>query len=527
MKKRAALFLLLTCISVLSYGKIVIRGKIRNYDGKTAVYYHPTIEGIYTPYSIKVQPLPNGTFRIEFENIGLGNVKVNYKMLLYRFFHDENSQINLEFNDQGIDWPKRVESNKLFTTADSLKKLVTINIGGDYDQINKFYNRNIRSSYSVTQELNGNYYSKQVFKAPSTASALSVLDSLTQLEINQINQLPWKVNTENPVIQKKEEAVRAMLTNEVYAFYGAIFLNAMFLKRKEQISSDSSAKPNVYSRDWELLVEKLADEMKWKIKPLPNSPDYNDFVESMAYALKAYRQYYFPQNPNLLDEMLIDHLYKYDTIVISDKKARFAYELSGLQRFLNDQLFYSPALLHAVYDLQKRYPNSANLDFYKPQIEKLRANLESAQHEFKGGKIINSNYNSLNDLLKRFEGKNVLIDIWATWCHPCIEDFKSKSTIQPFIDTERLEILYISIDKPEWEDRWRQSIKINQLVGYHFRANSKFITDMWNVIGDFQGAIPRYVLIDKTGKIFKSTAARPSMGDALPAQIEELINRID
>lgn len=527
MKKITALFLVLTCISTVSYGKIVIRGKIRNYDGKTAVYYHPTIEGIYTPYSIKVQPLPNGTFRIEFENIGLGNVKVNYKMLLYRFFHDENSQIYLEFNDQGIDWPKRVDGNRIFTTTDSLKQLVTIKISGDYEPINQFYNRNLRSSYSITQQVDGNYYSKQIFKAASPAMALSVLDSLTQIEIDQINQLPWQVNTENPMIEKKEEAVRAMLTNEVYAFYRAIFLNAMFLKRKEQISSDSSAKPNVYNRDWELLIEKLADEMKWKMKPQPNSPDYNDLVESMAYAHKTYKQYFFPQNPNPLDEMLMDRLFKYDTTLISDKKVRFAFELSGLQRFLNDQSFYSPVLLHAVYDLQKKYPNSVNMDFYKPQIEKLRANLEIAQKEFKGGKIINSNYNSLNDLLKRFEGKNVLIDIWATWCHPCIEDFKYKSSIQPYRDSLQLEFLYISIDKQEWDDRWRQSIKINQLEGYHFRANSKFIIDMWSTIGDWQGAIPRYVLIDKKGNIFKSTAARPSMGNELPSQIAELVNKLE
>jgi hypothetical protein len=47
---------------------------------------------------------------------------------------------------------------------------------------------------------------------------------------------------------------------------------------------------------------------------------------------------------------------------------------------------------------------------------------------------------------------------------------------------------------------------------------------MWNVIGDFKGAIPRYVLIDKKGKISNSTAALPSQGNELIRQIELLIN---
>lgn len=527
MKQQIAFFILLTIIAANAFGKVVIRGKIRNYDGKSIVYYHPTIEGIYTPYWKEIKPTTTGVFIIEFENTGLGTTTVGHKGILYRFLIDSDTKIYFEFDQRIIDYSQIKPGIDRFVFADSLKRAATIQISGDFDKINQFYNQNLRTSYATTRSVSGNYYSKLLYEANTPGQVLHMVDSISTLEIRQINSLSWQLDAEDPTLQKKQEEIRLFLTNEVYAFYGAIFLNAMFLKRKEQISSDSSRNSNVYNRDWELLIEKLADDMKLKMEPMPNSPDYNDLVESMAYTITAYKQYYFPQNPNPLDEMLSDRLFKYDTLLISDKKTRFAYELSGLQRFLNDQLFYSPALLHAVYDLQKKYPNSANMAFYKPQIEKLRANLETAQQEFKGGKIINSNYNSLNDLLKRFEGKNVLIDIWATWCHPCVEDFKYKSSIQPYRESSQLEILYISIDKPEWDDRWRQGIKINQLEGYHFRANNKFIIDMWSTIGDWQGAIPRYVLIDKKGNIFKSTAARPSMGNELSSQITELIRKLE
>jgi thiol-disulfide isomerase/thioredoxin len=289
---------------------------------------------------------------------------------------------------------------------------------------------------------------------------------------------------------------------------------------------DSTTNPNIYNRDWELLIEKLAAQSKQNLKSAPNSPDYIEFVESMAFALSAYKQYTFPQNPTTsLDNMVEARLFDYDTSLFRDEKSRFAYELSGLQLYLNDQLFYSPALVQSVYALQAKHPKSGNLDFYEPQIAKLKASLEASHQEFEKGKIIGTNYHSFNNLLKRFDGKNLLIDIWATWCHPCIEEFNYRNSILPFIENKQIEVLYISIDKPQWEDRWRQSIKFNKLEGNHFLANAKFIEDMWDAIGDYKGAIPRYVLVDKKGKIFKSTAARPREGSALAEQIKSLVEK--
>jgi thiol-disulfide isomerase/thioredoxin len=507
----------------MTFGKVVIRGKIIGYDGTSVVYYHPTLEGVFSPYWKEVQPSITGTFKIEYENEGYGNATITYKRMQYRFFHDGDSQIYVELRDlaPGSD----VKSLMRLAMADSAKKAQTITISGDYEAINRYYNRNLRTSYYTTRSVGGNYYSQLIYKASTPQRAMYLLDSLTEYEVRQIDKLPLTLSKEYRQPGGNDKHIREYLINEVHSFYSAVLLNALFRKRYDQamaLLKDSTTRVSVYNREWELLVEEVYKHRGLTLPPIPSSPDYQDFIQALTYGMSSYRQYSFPQSPTVTpDRMMQERLFGYDTLLIADKKMRLAYELLGLQLYLNDQLFYSPALLHAVYQLQQKYPDSQHLHFYNPLIEKLKASLDAAKNEFREAEFIVGRYDSFNALISRFRGNNLLIDIWATWCHPCIQDFKDKDVLQPLTDSGRLKVLYISIDKREWEDRWNQSVRINKLAGSHYRATSRFIADMWEAIGGLQGAIPRYVLINREGNLFMSTAAKP--GAELVAQVEKLI----
>ncbi len=82
--------------------------------------------------------------------------------------------------------------------------------------------------------------------------------------------------------------------------------------------------------------------------------------------------------------------------------------------------------------------------------------------------------------------------------------------------------LFISIDQQRFAERWEQSIKYNELKGYHVRANTELLIDMWEEIGGQKGVIPRFVLIDKSGNIFNSNAPSPSNAEGLKKQIEAM-----
>ena len=111
---------------------------------------------------------------------------------------------------------------------------------------------------------------------------------------------------------------------------------------------------------------------------------------------------------------------------------------------------------------------------------------------------------SLDDL----KGKYVYIDVWATWCGPCIAEIPSLKKIEKQYHDKNIEFVSISIDDKEDYEKWKKMIVDKELGGMQLLADndwkSQFITD-YLIKG-----IPRFILIDNEGNIVNSNAPRPS-----------------
>ena len=117
---------------------------------------------------------------------------------------------------------------------------------------------------------------------------------------------------------------------------------------------------------------------------------------------------------------------------------------------------------------------------------------------FDGGKT------SLDDL----KGQILLIDVWATWCEPCLAELPALSKLQLKYQGKAIEFVSISVDEPKYRQKWKDMIRDQELKGIHLIADSsmqsKFIKDY-----KFNG-IPRFILIDADGNIINPNAPRPS-----------------
>ena len=110
--------------------------------------------------------------------------------------------------------------------------------------------------------------------------------------------------------------------------------------------------------------------------------------------------------------------------------------------------------------------------------------------------------------LESLKGKYVYIDVWATWCGPCLKEIPSLQKVEEQFQGKNIVFVSISIDNTKDREKWSNLVNKKELSGIQLLADkewdSKFIKE-YNI-----QAIPRFILIDTNGNIVNTQAPRPS-----------------
>ena len=108
---------------------------------------------------------------------------------------------------------------------------------------------------------------------------------------------------------------------------------------------------------------------------------------------------------------------------------------------------------------------------------------------------LDDNQISFNEILKKHQGKTVLIEVWASWCGDCVKNMPNLKKLQAM--HPNVDYLFLSMDKTA--DKWKEGIAKHELKGDHFMSND----GMKGIFGTAMDIdwIPRYIIINKTGEI--------------------------
>jgi len=116
--------------------------------------------------------------------------------------------------------------------------------------------------------------------------------------------------------------------------------------------------------------------------------------------------------------------------------------------------------------------------------------------------------------LDSFKGKYVYIDVWATWCGPCIREIPALDKLEKEYHSKNIAFVSISTDESRrsggsWEaaeKKWSNFVKNRNMSGIQLWSgkDTRFQQE-YQING-----IPRFILIDPQGNIVDANAPRPS-----------------
>ncbi len=125
---------------------------------------------------------------------------------------------------------------------------------------------------------------------------------------------------------------------------------------------------------------------------------------------------------------------------------------------------------------------------------------------------------TFNSVLDQYKGKVVYLDFWASWCSPCRKEMPHSQKLQETFKGQDVVFLYISVDRNA--QQWLNMIEKLSLTGEHYRANNIVHTQLNEQFS--VRSIPRYIMIDKEGKVVSAHANRPS-NSAVVEDIKKLL----
>ena len=158
------------------------------------------------------------------------------------------------------------------------------------------------------------------------------------------------------------------------------------------------------------------------------------------------------------------------------------------------------------------YPDNEYTHFIEPEIipiVEFHKKLEEPLNE--NIRFIDAvdNVNTLMEVVKKLDGRNIYIDVWATWCGPCKKEFTYHAELRELLKYRNMAILYLSIDKDGREKQWNDMISYYGLEGYHIRANGKLMDDLRNLRGEDSFTIPWHILANGEGAVMKKYVSGP------------------
>ncbi len=538
-------------IPLLDPGKVIYYGYLKGYSKRLGIttgmiQINNRLNNQRESYAFKIKD--NGSFSVEFPLAFPQEVSVGLPYTGTRLFFEPGKTI-FHLANTGLDeYPSlfmgesayvnyglKATENIAVSNMDFVKKI------GDMTDI-EYIEHVINTKNIEEQKL------EQIKKELNIDNKTLQIRSLDILLREAANAVSFNQNRRRAFFYKRMEAGNIKPPPFEFAPFDINLLkkikdipvnNDLALVSSEYVNLINALKLNNFTRpqgSFYYMLTELADELKDKGIELTGEEkdmiefvrinlcdNYNDenagnLYKSYREVLNNFRQQHIQEFTDISNKFYLDNLTK-NLNIIFGKSGGLPIEITKVQNYLsqlnsetdspNEEKFEK--IKHSIStDYLKEYVIS---EFYNKKAENEIKNLpETSSLKTEGDKIFDS-------IIRKYRGKVIYVDFWATWCGPCIAGIEKIKPLKDEMADDDVVFLYITDpSSPEAEYNKR----IPGIKGEHVRlSNDEWIhlKAKFNIYG-----IPHYALVNKNGRIV-NTHLIPMGNDKLKQLLQEQITK--
>jgi len=117
--------------------------------------------------------------------------------------------------------------------------------------------------------------------------------------------------------------------------------------------------------------------------------------------------------------------------------------------------------------------------------------------------------------MSRWRGQLVVVNFWATWCAPCVEEMPDLQRVHDEYAMQGVTVVGLGIDAPSALKRFRDEHGLS-LPLYAAGASG---SEVGRLLGNASGALPYTVLVDRNGRIVQAR-----LGQVHPAELRRWLD---
>lgn len=403
------------------------------------------------------------------------------------------------------------------------KKIIRNNDGLFQDTINVPFNGFYTLRFDLNYEKTSRIYLE---KNKSIELAVNLTD--TDLEVNFQDNL----KSENEITKSYSEIMLKTYgkrnvydeNDSIYSLDESSFLKvgALYKQEMKNLLNKSNIKNSKFiemqQKDIEYVIQYFNYYYESKHKNLIKNPDFEtseSFPNVSINSVNMDDEDAFtmcPNYENLITAILTDIMY------FPDREQSF-YEFIKLLKNTKSKIIFSFYFqnLFVFMDiktqvLDKKFEIIKNLNPSKKLLDPIQKkyNLINSIQSHKQSPVFENyiNINGERTSLVDLKGKYIYIDVWATWCTPCLKEIPALKKLQSKYQKSNIVFLSISLDKMKDIEKWKKMVIDKEMEGIQLLADNEFDSSFIKAYNIY--SIPRFILLDPEGKIISADFHKPS-----------------